>query len=93
MFCLAGASALSEFRRERLLSGVRERAEESVTVRSLEASYRYYLDADPRALDERERLRLCTLLDAEWPDEPSPPASRGERGPAPGVEVDGAASP
>ena len=91
MFCLAGASALSEFRRERLLSGIRERAAEGVTVRSLEASYRYYLDADPGALDERERLRLCTLLDAEWPDGPSPLTSRGERGPVPGVEADGVA--
>ena len=93
MFCLAGANALSEFRRERLLDALRERAEAGGTVVSLEASYRYYLDAEPGALDERERARLCTLLDAEWSAEASPPAPRAGRDTRPGVDAgaDGAA--
>ena len=72
MFCLTGASALSDFRRERLLAGLRAGEGATRSVVALEAVHRYYLDAEAASLDAGARERLGTLLDACWPGDPPP---------------------
>jgi len=67
---LAGASALSDFRRERLLEALREIVP---AVVDLESRHRFYVDAGGAALDTEARARLATLLDAEL----EPDAARG----------------